>query len=189
MRWSCAFCVLYLLNVSALHYRFTFFQKPSIHFFQYEKYLTKCMKIDDIFRASILRFLQHFPLLRTIICMNKLNVNVESIREREKQLYISSNHISGLFLEGKTVIKNLASEDFLRILRTSYFWQQFHFSKKSENKIFSPCTSQKRTKANTFYFFHFSNSINPLLLEPACPTNFQYQNETTCWANETLSLH
>ena len=35
----------------------------NLQFFQYEKYPTKFMKIDDIFRASILWFLQHFQLL------------------------------------------------------------------------------------------------------------------------------
>ena len=124
----------------------------NLQFFQYEKYPTKCMKIDDVFRASILWFLQHFPLLWTMVCMNKLNVDVENILRREKQLYISSSHILGLFLEGKNSHQNLASEDFLRILRTSHFSQHFHYSKKSENKIFSSWTSQKRAKAKTFSF-------------------------------------
>ena len=138
MRWSCAFCVLYLLNVSALHQRFTFFLKTFIFHFQYEKYPTKCMKIDDVYRASIFRFLQHFPLLWTIICKNKLNVNVENIPRREKQLYVSSNHILGLFLEGKKQSsKILLLEIFLEL--------SGHLT---SHNIF---TSRKRVKAKSFH--------------------------------------
>ena len=117
------------------------------------------MKIDDAFRASILRFLQHLPLLWTIICINKLNANVENIPGKEKQLYISSNHISGFF-----------------------FWKEKNCHQKScFSRFFENSQDISLLTSQNFFFSSIKVKAFSLFISRTLSTNY-------CWSLPVLPI-